>query len=438
MKTQTPQVYRISSCMRSVFRQFQHPPLYVNGWSTLSDTRDEGQPCGTRCVVELRPLLASPNQPNTTALIHTRDIVSSPTSSRVGRTTTWMKVFFTMAPALDTSRPGLFVAIRTLAANALAQCVSFWHAIKKALVWTGRLPPRLGRYISVAFHAVVDWISMIIWMIAKFILIFAGICVGLLVLAFILKVAYRQWRRSMESAREAHHYRAESPRQNRRWHLSSTSNWVWYGSAGSVHTEQPVSGEAFRGQNRWNPATERDTGHPGQHEESQRRRADAQPRASHSNSDHAARDEAVRKQQAERKAEQAAQEQRRNEEQEQRRANTHRKLSRDECERVYQRWKGSCDAAFESQRLFIPEPPSWDSHVENCKPVGSLRACTCDISLLLSAGSGPKNEFSRRQRTEMIRWHPDKLHFTRRGDGSPAWTEELHKAVKNAEVCKDW
>jgi hypothetical protein len=351
-----------------------------------------------------------------------------------------------MALAFDTPRAdlySLFVAIRTLAADTIAQCASLWQAIEKAMIWTAQLPPRVVRYISVAFHPAVDWIIMVIWTIAKFLLISAGTCVGLLVLALILRAVYRRRRRSKPPGWRAQGYSAELPWGCQRRHSSSTSNWVWYGIVGSVRLGQSLSGEALMFPRHFgvNAAAEEDLGpgaNPQHPENAQRHRAGHQPRGRRSIFDRAARDEQVRKQQAERKAEHAAQEQRRNEEQEQRRADARRKLSRDESERIYQRWKSSCDAAFESQKIPIPGPPSWESHVENCKPVGSLRACTCDISRLLSAGSGPKNEFSRRQRIEMIRWHPDKLHFTRRGDRRPAWTEELHKAIKNAEVCEDW
>lgn len=299
-------------------------------------------------------------------------------------------------------------AVQTFAADALSRCTAYGHAIQNAWIGITHLPSRLGNYITAVFHAMVNRICMILWKIGRVMLILVATCVALLVLKLALRKAYRRWWRSSQPQWRVHDHRSGFPRSQQRRFESLTSDWHWYGSVGQIFQQQ---------------------------EKARSQRASRQPRDHQNDADRTARDEQVKKQQAERKAAQEAQERRHNEEQEQRRAETRRKLSRDESERIYQRWKSSCDAAFKNPKLDIPKPPSFGSHVRDCKPVGNLHACTCGIARLLSAGSGPGNEFSERQKLERNRWHPDRRHFTSRRGGGPEWAQELHIAIKNAEVC---
>lgn len=332
------------------------------------------------------------------------------------------------------------LSIRTCFTNMWSQCVSIWHTIEHTAIDLFNLPSRLVHYVIAVFHAAVDWITMVLLTIAKVVLICIGTCIALLVLVCVFNLAHYLWKQSkrptnMDRDRDReifwsnHQYRFEA----------ATQSWRWYGSAHSFDTRSSTSGGRQNGsshashfQNSFFGAA------PHYYEERRTQGHRSQPRTTQADLNRVAREEQVRKQEEERKAAQAAQERLRNEEQERRRADTRRKLLQDESERIYQRWKTSCDSAFKEPRLAVPQPPSWDVHTRGCKSVQGLRACTCNIARLLSAGSCSGEQFSERQRKEKIRWHPDKLHFTRRGDGGPRWVEELYKAIQNAEPWTSW
>lgn len=82
-------------------------------------------------------------------------------------------------------------------------------------------------------------------------------------------------------------------------------------------------------------------------------------------------------------------------------------------EMIYQHWRESCDSAFKDPTLSLPKPPFWP-----------------DVVRLLSSGRNP----AQRQKDEKKRWHPERLHFTQRRKGAPAWASKLFIAIQNAEV----
>jgi hypothetical protein len=347
-------------------------------------------------------------------------------------------------------------SIGTFFTQISSRCVLLWHSIEKAAIFLRDLPTRLVHRLLTVIYTVGEQVRMLLLTGAKIVLATIGTCIGLLALMSAIRIALFLWKQSKRSINAtpvdraffwgSHQRRSMNARPIDRetfWRSpphrqnSATANWYWYGS-----TNNPEAGRSAAGEGGGSRAAQSERHSwfgvpPQQDRETQTQKHRWQPRTTQSDSSsREAKDEQVRKQQNERREAQARRERLRNEEQERRRAEAHRMLARDEIERTYQRWKSSCDAAFGCSTLQIPEPPSWDVHVNGCRSVQGIRACTCNVARLLSTGSGSGEKFGERQRKERNRWHPDRTHFTKRGDEVPVWVEELYKAIQNAEVWK--
>lgn len=338
--------------------------------------------------------------------------------------------------SIHTYSTSIYLAVNGAASAVLNWFATLWHGIKDTASWIYHLPVRLGAWIAHTWNAMVHWLAEVCDTILRFVLHFVGAVIAIMVLVAAIRITIWLWHWSKRSKWRDHAYLSIHTRDNQQPDRLASRRFSRHGSGHGAGSQESVAAdyirEHFRAYDYGTFGRNLYADTPYRQEQNQRTENNEHqhqaPQARPANNDTNQHEANVRRQQARQKAAQAAQE-----EQERRRANARQKLARAQDERTYQRWKKSCDEAFESPSTAIPQPPTWTSHIKGCKPLRGSVACTCSVARLLSAGIGGEEGFKGRQKQEIRRWHPDKLYFTSRPGRGPSWVEEFFKAILNAE-----